>query len=522
MQLVTGYHETVLVVLSIIIAIFASYTALDLASRIAAARRMTRYLWTLAGAVAMGGGIWAMHFVGILAFRLPAEVTYDIPMTVLSAVVAMLVTGVGLHLIHELRYRQWLPFAGGLLMGGGIASMHYIGMAAMRIPGCDIHYIPSIVTLSVLIAVVAATAALWLVMTLKHTWERLASAAVMGLAIAGMHYTGMAAAQFYRFSGVGQFPDGNSLSPTLLAVAVASVTILLLCLALISTMVDRRLAVSARREADALRAAKDHAESANRTKDFFMAATSHELRTPLNAIIGFSELIKDRRLGDDLDRYVAYANDIHASGQHLLALIEDVLDITRLETGGLRLSEAVFDLGELAHACRAEIVEKADAAGVMVEIDLPPQSVQVDADRRRLRQILLNLLDNAVKFTPCGGRAAVTVNVGRDSGITLSVSDTGPGIPQEERTRIFHAFVQGDPRLERRHEGLGLGLPLARAFAELHGGRLDVESKPGEGSVFSLWLPPKRLHAPRNLRTAAEDPGAAEESGPLSSLRASA
>ncbi len=489
-----GYHEAVLVGLSVVVAIFASYTALDLAGRIPVAGGAARFAWTAAAAVAMGGGIWSMHFVAMLAFRLPVAVRYDLALTALSAVVAMAVTGFALYVCHEYRLRWWRLGLCGTIMGVGIAAMHYIGMAAMEMPGCTIAYRSDLLVLSIVIAIVAATAALWLVKRLNHTWERLLSASVMGGAICAMHYTGMAAAQFFRFEPAASMPAGAALSPTRLGVAVAGVTGLLLCLALISTSVDRRLARSAQREAEALRRAKDMAESANRAKDLFLAVMSHELRTPLNAILGFSEIIRDQRLGANGAQYADYAGEIHRSGCLLRDRIEDILDMTRVESGKLELAEEQVELTRLLASCCERLAPVAAESDVKLERPAAAAPVVVWADRRRLTQIFFKLVDNAIKFSPKGGRVRMCLDVDPDETLRLHVVDEGPGIAPDEQSRIFDAFVQlDDSALTRRHEGLGLGLPLARAFADLHGGRIEIASTAGAGSRFTFVLPAARV-----------------------------
>ncbi|MDO6414683.1 MHYT domain-containing protein [Sphingomonas sp. BIUV-7] len=251
-----GSHDPVLVAISLLIAVVASFTALDLAGRVRAGEGRARRLWLAAAAVAMGGGIWAMHFVAMLAFVLPGmAVAYDFGLTALSLVVAIVATGVAFTSIYRsVRPRGALILA-GLLMGGGVAAMHYIGMSAMRM-GMAVRYDPMLATLSVLIAIGAATAALWLSTHNRIFVERIGAALLMGVAIAGMHYTGMAAATFTRAAST-KMADATDVGRPLLALSVATATFLILFLALVAAMFDRRFALLAEREASGLRESEE-------------------------------------------------------------------------------------------------------------------------------------------------------------------------------------------------------------------------------------------------------------------------
>ena len=250
-MVVDGYYNPILVTLSYAIAVFGSYTALDLAGRARASRGGSAVAWLAGAAAAMGGTIWSMHFVGMLAFIMPMPVAYDLDITLLSLALPILVTGAGLFSMD--RVRSWFIglFLGGGLMGLGIVAMHYVGMAGMRMTA-TLSYDPGVVGLSVVIAMAAATAALWLAFRTQHIWQKVASSLVMGLAIAGMHYTAMAAATFIM-TDHAQEPDWPALPPALLATAIAMTTFVLLFLALVSAVVDRRLAEAATREAEVLR-----------------------------------------------------------------------------------------------------------------------------------------------------------------------------------------------------------------------------------------------------------------------------
>jgi signal transduction histidine kinase len=227
-------------------------------------------------------------------------------------------------------------------------------------------------------------------------------------------------------------------------------------------------------------------ETASRHKSEFLANMSHELRTPLNAVIGFSEVLQDRLFGDLNNKQAEYVADIHSSGRHLLALINDILDLSKIEAGRMELQVSSFALSDVLENAVALARERATREGISLGLEVDPSAGAVDADERKIKQVLFNLLTNALKFTPRGGHVDVT---GRGGGgdVVVSVRDDGVGIAAADHVRIFEEFQQvGQSQLQ---EGTGLGLALSRRFVELHGGRLWVESEPGQGSTFMFTLP---------------------------------
>lgn len=249
-----------------------------------------------------------------------------------------------------------------------------------------------------------------------------------------------------------------------------------------------------RRREEALIKAKEAAELANRTKTEFLANMSHELRTPLNAVIGFSEIMERELLGPlGNEQYKSYANDIHSSAHHLLKIINDILDVAKIEAGGHTLCEEEFDPRGVLEAGARLIAERCQRARQQLKFDLPETLPLLFADERMVKQVLLNLLSNATKFTPEEGNIELTANVEADGSFIFVVKDSGIGIAASDLERAFAPFQQIDSRLSRQYEGTGLGLPLSRGFMRLHDGDLVLESTPGLGTLAIARLPAGRV-----------------------------
>ena len=627
-------YDPILVALSITIATFAAYTALELGDRASLGSGRTRSVWMAAAAIAMGGGIWSMHFIGMLAFRLQVPVAYDLGRTILSLLVAVVSTAAAFFWVNKDRQAR-TGRAGqliaasrigiaGLFMGGAIAGMHYIGMAAMQMP-MELSFAGGRVILSVLIAIIASIAGLSIAFRHQTLAMRIAAAVVMGLAVSGMHYTGMWAAHFTPDAAMltahaamvgtahavtATAPDGN-LGPTGLALSVVLATFLILFLALLASNVtqqrsqrmlrqsDLRFRVVAeavgdiiwtnspdgrmvgeqldwsrftgqsraehdgfgwsdaihpddlaptleawteavenrrqfvfehrvrrfdgawrvcavralpvlgeagaivewvgvhediteRRDAEfELRAARDRAEAASEVKSNFIANMSHELRTPLSAIIGYTEMIMEEceEAGDGA-AILSDLGKIESNARHLLGLINDILDLTKIEAGRMDVLVEGIDLVPLLHRIEADIRPLVERRANRLRLVPPPVPVEMQTDMTKLRQMLLNLLGNAAKFTE-GGTITLAVHRAADDAamVVFDVTDTGIGMTEEQTNRLFERFTQADKSTTRRFGGTGLGLALTKAYASMLGGSISVRSTAGAGSTFTLRLP---------------------------------
>lgn len=504
---VTQEHDLRLVGIAVVICFLSSYTALSLLGRAAAAQPGWRPWWLIGAAIVAGSGVWVTHFVAMLAFRPGFAFGYDFGRTVLSIVIAMLM--MWLAFAAHLRHRH--EILSGTLFGVAVAAMHYTGMAALRAP-VRISWDPVFVAASIAIGIGFATLALRSRSGGSRLRRRVEPVVLLTVAIAGLHFTGMAAASFQP--DPLNFASEEVIAPEWLAVAISVIMIMIVALGLVGSFVDERFAEIARREADQLRAhlteieerqreieattgqlelALDAASAASRAKSQFLATVSHELRTPLNAIIGLSDLIRAGICGSDMDKLHEYVGDIHDSGEHLLKLINSILDISRIEAGKMALEEEAIDVAELVGSCLRFVAPRAAAAGIALAAELPPELPLLRADRTRLKQIVLNLLSNAIKFTPNGGRIDVTVACAPAGAMVIAVTDTGIGMTDAEVAVALEPFRQVDSNLARRHEGAGLGLPLTKTLIELHGGKLEIESAIGRGTVTRVSFPASRV-----------------------------
>lgn len=613
-----GTHESPLVALSVLIAMCASYTALALAGRVAVARGRTQLAWLLGGSVAMGSGIWSMHFVAMLAFHLPVPIAYSVPFVALSYLAAVGASLFALFVASRSAVGTARLLGAGLCLGIAIVTMHYTGMAAVRVAGAQFGYDPVLVGASVLIAVTAATVALCLFLWLRNDNTqrgrllRVAAAVVMGLAISGMHYTAMAAVRFTNVNAMAPMDHGLQIGTTGLAVPVVMGAFVILILTVAGSITDHWVRVKLagaealqeseeryrsvvseidevifrtdawgrwtflndawtritgysvvetlghsvddsvhdddraesieknrtiiegttdycrhevryrtkengdrwvevharatrnatgmlvgtagvirdvterRRTEGVLRAAREAAEAASRAKSEFLSRMSHELRTPLNAILGFGQLIE---LDATTPGMRESGDQILKAGRHLLALINEVLDITRIESGRLHMSAEPVRVGEVVREIIDLVSPLTTSGNIEICVDAPSVDEHyVQADRQRLKQVLLNLVANAVKYNRANGRVRLLCEASAMDRLRIIVEDNGQGIAPAKVARLFTPFDRLGAE-QSSVEGTGLGLALSKRLADAMGGEIGLTTELGVGTRFWIELP---------------------------------
>ncbi|MGV1013470.1 MAG: PAS domain-containing sensor histidine kinase [Methyloceanibacter sp.] len=244
---------------------------------------------------------------------------------------------------------------------------------------------------------------------------------------------------------------------------------------------------------------RDEAESANRAKTQFLANMSHELRTPLNAVIGFAEILNRELFGAlGEDRYRDYARLIHESGEHLLHVVNDILDMSKIEAGKFDIVKEPFDVGSLVKSCCDVMRHAADQKSIALHLNIAPDVPELSADKRACKQILLNVISNAIKFTAPGGEVRISVRV-REGNVELAVADNGIGIANEDLPKLGHPFVQAHTAYDRSYDGAGLGLSVVKGLARLHGGWLELSSALGQGTTATIILPLNEAAVPAEL-----------------------
>jgi len=543
-------YDPFLVVLSYLVAALAAYTAIDLAGRVSEFRSEPgrAFSWLAGGAFALGAGIWSMHFVAMLAFKLPIPVRYELWTTLASMVAAIVTSGFALYIVTRGTLSWQRLLIGGAVMGAGIGAMHYTGMAAMRLDALVMYYIGPWL-LSVANAIVCSTVALWLVFHSGSAgWLRkLLAALVMGVAIVSMHYTGMYATVCVATATGQTATAALGIDPVPLAAAIAVVTLLVMALALTVSLQSQLMSRSLRQQNDRLKreielrrrveaelqhhrdhlqklvdertaelsernaaldrevadrkcaeeeahVAREAAESASRYKSEFLATMSHEIRTPMNGVVGMIDVLHQSSLRGD---QVEMVKLIRESAFSLLGIIEDILDFSKIEAGKLELEQdpiVVADVVEGVCNLLDGLANRSDAI-FMLYID-PEIPAQVLGDALRLRQVLINIANNAIKFSSGqarSGRVSLRVSLveQRAEQVTVEfrVIDNGIGMDKETQARLFTAFTQADASTTRRFGGTGLGLAIAHNLVTLMDGTITVQSAPDAGSTFIVRLP---------------------------------
>jgi NO-binding membrane sensor protein with MHYT domain len=478
-MVVTGTFDPYLVALSLLVASVASYTALDLGGHVWAAQGLARRIWLVVAAITMGGGIWSMHFIGMLAFVMPIPMSYDIGLTTLSLLVAIVVTGGGFYVISRHNVSPPRLALGGIFMGLGIAAMHYTGMAALR-GQAELSYDRLLVALSVVIAVGASTAALWLAFRTTGLRQRLAGGVVMGLAISGMHYTAMGAAMFAASGPVLDAPLNANRGQTSLALAVAGTTFVILAFASTASLSEQKRAEAALRQA--------HADLArvNRvtTVAELTASLAHEVSQPVSAAVINGHACLRWLCGDtpNLEEARAAATRMVNDGTRAAEIISRIRLLFSKGAPQRELLDVNQVIREIIVLLRGEL----ERHSISVRPDLAAGLPQVMADRVQLQQVMMNLISNsidAMKDLEGSRELAIKSQRAENEQLMVSVTDTGVGLPPRQADQIFDAFFT------TKLHGTGMGLSISRSIVESHNGRLWAADNSPRGASFHLMLP---------------------------------
>ncbi len=500
-------HSPDFVLLAAIICLLSCLTTASLIGRVRDAHGWIAHAWIGGAAIVAGGGTWATHFVAILGYTPNLSMGFDIDRTVISALAAIAFSWVAfLVALRQSTSRTGIA-VGGVILGLAISTMHYLGISGLDI-AAHIAWSSGFVAASVVASLVFSVPAMLLMTSGNSLSRRLSAAAVLAIAVMMLHFTGMTAMTIEPDPRI--VLSQSAIPADWIAVGIAITTATIIMIAITISLVDRRLMLRDKEEAarlrkyvsqleesqkqlrgmsEKLKAALLEASAANRAKTAFLAQTSHELRTPLNAVIGFAELMENQTFGPlGHPNYQEYASDIRKSGQHLLGIISDILDIVRTTSGDLELATEEFDGKEIVDDIFRMMNIQARKGQLTLTCATPSGQVTTYGDRKRIKQILINLVGNAIKFTPAHG--SVELSLSNENGMTvLRVSDTGIGMSAAQIPAALEHFGQIDMEHRRRYDGLGIGLPLSKNLAELHGGHLEIESTPGKGTVVSVYLP---------------------------------
>ena len=484
-QALSGSYDYSEVARSVLIAIAASFAALDVAGRVSAAKGLARLVWLVSGSTAMGIGIWAMHVKGMFAFHLPVPVEYHWPTLLAALLVAIFASGVALHVAGQEKMGWVNALTGSVSLGGGIVGLHYIAMGAMRLPAI-IRYSPFLVALSVLFAILFSLVALLIAFDLREEtrWtvrRKVGSATVMGAAICAMHYTGMAAASFFPAS-LPDLSHAVNISP-LGDNAIAGVTLIVLATAVVTSLVDRRFHAQALQLAFAQANVELAYVGRNASLDELTVSIAHELNQPLGAVVNSANASLRWLVADPpnlMEAREAVAQTVREADR-AAEVITGIRALLRKEPPRIES----LDINEVIREVLALAGNEIAKTRVTVKMDLRADLPAVQGDRVQLRQVVFNLVVNAIEAMQAvqDGEKELRIETAPDSdGVKVSIQDTGLGLSEEDLDRIFHPFYT------TKQGGIGMGLSISRSIIEAHDGQLRALPRSPRGAVFEFNL----------------------------------
>ena len=476
------HHDARFVVLAILVCLLASYTAFTMMARLYPHR--SRYPWVIAAAVVTGCGAWATHSILMLAYQPGVPVAYNVGMTVLSGLIAVLGCGIGFYVARGTEQMA----LGGAIVGFTIAVMHFTGVAAVTFQA-QVEWDIISFEAAVLTGASFGAAALARARLTPDVRGRITGAMLLTAGILGIHFVAMAGRDFVLDPSI-VIPQ-DTLVIVWFAIALTAVVLLIVGLGIVGALVDQHLREIETAKVE-LEAALTLADAASKSKTKFLSTMSHELRSPLNAIIGSSERLKDESVTPTDAQYRESVDRILSSGVHLMRLVNAVLDISEFDAGQLRLNDEFLDVGQCVDSAVRFVEPEAQKAGVRLAIAVEPDLPKLCGDAKRINQILINLISNGIRFSPRDGEVRVSA-FRRDDGLSLSVADKGIGIAANDIPTALERFGQLDTDPNRQHEGAGLGLPIAQHLMELHGGTLRITSEPGAGTTVIVTFPTRRI-----------------------------